>query len=903
MSLNQVKVMYYNAQSICAKSKADEVFNYLVNNEIDVACFNETWLNPEVTFGHKDYKTYRLDRPSINNVSHGGVAICINKRIKHKLLPHLNLSVIEAIGISIDTNRGPLVIYSVYFPNTNYSDVVFDSFRCDIKKLTADRNSFFICGDFNSKHPHWNCRIANKPGKILFDEMNYNHYIIDHPPTPTYFSYLGNPTTIDIILTNNLNNYSQPCAHQELSSDHIPVTFEIYLVEPTTVQENLILRYDKTDWVAFKDYLNTKIQLDVYCNPENLNSKEKIDAAISLFTNLLLEAQDLAVPKEPQKVSENDLDFPVHLKDLIQLRNLKRRQWQRTRLMEIRADLVELNKLVQNEIQLLRNAKWDSHLAHISSLKNNQKLWKISKILRKKSKSIPTLRKEVDGQSYSSYVITDEGKAEHLAENFSSVFKSCPNTSDAETNSLVRDSLMDIENLKVEDFLRTKPNEVSSLISKLKSKKSPGYDLINNKILKQIPKKAKVMLTYIFNACLKNSYFPDCWKNAKVIAIHKPGKNPYSSGSYRPISLLSALGKLLEKIILKRIQNHLAVEDILPEVQFGFRSGHSTNHQLSRVTSYIKQNLENRRSTGMVLFDIEKAFDCVWHNGLLHKMKQLNFSNYLLKITLSFLMDRSFSVHVNGKQSLDKPVPAGVPQGSVISPTLYSIFTYDLPEYVNVNNVEISQFADDTAFYTSSQSPKVIIDSIETSLKKLGDYCKRWNTKLNAGKTKAIFFTRRRAERFLPHRDMLMDNESIEWVDDVKFLGLHLDKKLLYKHHIGLSIEKAQRVFKLLYSLLHRRSKLSTIQKMLIYKCIIRPVFMYGSPVWSSCAEMHLRKIQIFQNKCLKTFFNLPWRYETANLHVIADIQTVPEFMHKLNEKFKASCRLSSNRLINGLIV
>lgn len=277
MSLSKINILYYNAQSICAKSKADEAFNYLINNKIDVACFSETWLKPDVVFSHKDFKTYRLDRPAVNNISHGGVAICVNKKFKHKLLPHLNLTVIEAIGISIETKRGPVVIFSVYFPNTNYSDIVFDSFRNDIKKLTANRNSFFICGDFNSKHSHWNCRMANKPGKILYDEMNYNHYIIDNPPTPTYFSHLGNPSTIDIILTNNLLNYSQPCAHQELSSDHIPVTFEIYLDEnPTPAPASLALRYDKADWEVYKNFLNSKINLDIYSNPVNLNTSEKI---------------------------------------------------------------------------------------------------------------------------------------------------------------------------------------------------------------------------------------------------------------------------------------------------------------------------------------------------------------------------------------------------------------------------------------------------------------------------------------------------------------------------------------------------------------------------------------------------------------------------------------------------
>lgn len=417
-----------------------------------------------------------------------------------------------------------------------------------------------------------------------------------------------------------------------------------------------------------------------------------------------------------------------------------------------------------------------------------------------------------------------------------------------------------------------------------------------------MPKKAIVMLSYILNACIKLSYFPDSWKKAKVIAIHKPGKDPFDPASYRPIGLLSSLSKILEKKILKQINHHLESEEVLPNVQFGFRADHSTNHQLFRVSSHIKENLSNRKSTGMVLFDIEKAFDRVWHSALLYKMMFLKFPVHVVKIVKSFLQNRMFMVDINGNKSSSKIVTAGVPQGAVMSPTLYNIFTYDLPKFVETDDCEISQFADDTAFYTSSECPNKIISTLEDSLQKLKRYCNKWNIKLNASKTQSIFFTRRRIEKYLPRRKLIMDNIEIEWLDSVKYLGLHLDKKLLFKTHIEASLEKAQRVFRLLYSLLNRKSKLSNQHKLLIYKCIVRPVFMYGSPVWSNCANSHIKKVQIYQNKNLKTIFNLPWRYPTDELHYKSETEHISQFIRRINEHFIISCQTSANPVINQLI-
>lgn len=445
-----------------------------MEKNVDVACFNETWLKADITFNHKDFVIHRLDRPAVNNRAHGGVAICIRKGIKYKLLPHPNLEIIEAIGISIETKTGIIEIYSVYYPNTCYSIASFDSFRKDIKVLVNRRNSFFICGDLNSKHTHWNCKKLNKCGKILYDEMNFNCYIVENPPTPTYYSHAGTPSTLDIILTNNIHNFSPLTAHQDLSSDHLPVTFDVHINGPpkSTITKQYY-RYDKADWKTFKKVINEKVPLKLYSNPVNLNSIEKIEVAIELLTSILLNAEEIAIPKESPKMEQNDLVFPDSLKLLIRLRNTRRRQWQRNRDYELKQIVISLNKKIQDEIQDLRNKRWDNNLSQISTLQSNQKLWRISKILRKKSKGIPTLRKNSDGPAYSSFILLDDEKAEALANNFVKVYTDIEDTSDVLTKAEVFKSLQALDEIEIDNqnIKCTSPREISYFIKNLRNKK------------------------------------------------------------------------------------------------------------------------------------------------------------------------------------------------------------------------------------------------------------------------------------------------------------------------------------------------------------------------------------------------------------------------------------------------
>lgn len=365
------------------------------------------------------------------------------------------------------------------------------------------------------------------------------------------------------------------------------------------------------------------------------------------------------------------------------------------------------------------------------------------------------------------------------------------------------------------------------------------------------------------------------------------------------ISLLPCPGKLFEYSLLDFINVHLDDNNIIIPQQYGFRRGKSCTHQLYRVVKLIKFGLARRMITGMLSLDLSSAFDCVWHGGLLHKMVSLNFPTFLLKITRSFLSGRFFSVAINGTRSVPRRVKAGVPQGAVTSPTFFNIFFHDIPL---PPDGEIAQLADDTAYLTSSSRVSTVTRRLQNSSSKFTRYFKRWKVRVNSTKSKAVLFTRKTAIRHRPSTRVRVGDDEIEWENDLVYLGMNLDKRATHKKHVLSKIMAANKTIKSLYSIIGRNSRLSIEHKLLLFKTVFRPGFMYAAPVWRNTAKCHRKQLQILQNKILKIMLNKPRRFPTDLLHSITGIETVQQHIDKLWLKFEQNCNYNCNPDIVALI-
>ena len=258
--------------------------------------------------------------------------------------------------------------------------------------------------------------------------------------------------------------------------------------------------------------------------------------------------------------------------------------------------------------------------------------------------------------------------------------------------------------------------EITRLINKLPTHKAAGFDEINPRALKLSAPFIAGPLTHIFNLSLSQACVPRKLKISKVIPIYKK-KEKFFPGNYRPISLLSIFDKLLEKLMYKRLFSFLTTFHILYDYQFGFRNNHSTILAVTEIVDNIREELDKNNHVLGLYLDLSKAFDCVDHSILLHKMSHYGIRGLANKWFKSYLEDRYQNTYVNDTFSEPHLVKTGVPQGSVLGPILFLIYVNDIANSVNKGNVRL--FADDTNLFFSSKSTQRLQTDANESLKNL----------------------------------------------------------------------------------------------------------------------------------------------------------------------------------------
>lgn len=355
--------------------------------------------------------------------------------------------------------------------------------------------------------------------------------------------------------------------------------------ESTYVSKKPVHNYHKANWLRFRRTIEIGIS-----NPP-LNTASDINNAIISLTNTIIEARDLVVPvlsRNPQTVQISTATL-----DLINLRSVYRRQWQRCANGSLRTNIKQIiNRLtreINNSLRSERNGQWENKLR---SLKTGCKsFWQVTKLVKNKpTNSISKIQLEGD------FLPSNMARVNVLAESFAKAHKVTTNFSHPADHLIdsFAESLKGGSTFTLEENLNTSTHEIMTLISALKPYKSAGLDTVQNILLKNLPPKAMERITDIFNRCLSLAYFPTEFKRAKIIAIQKPNKDPKDPTSYRPISLLSSLGKLYERILHQRLNLIATTNNLISDKQFGFRSGHSTVHQLKRVTEHIRLNTAKR---------------------------------------------------------------------------------------------------------------------------------------------------------------------------------------------------------------------------------------------------------------------------------------------------------------------
>ena len=307
---------------------------------------------------------------------------------------------------------------------------------------------------------------------------------------------------------------------------------------------------------------------------------------------------------------------------------------------------------------------------------------------------LPPIRK--NGTPPGSWAQSDAEKVELFARHLAEVLSPHDNALDQEIENNLAANSTDSEKLNA-----FTTNDLINVLNKLHPLKAPGHDRITALMIQKLPPKGIQTLMHIYNSIIRSNYWPVTLKQAKVIMVPKPGKDPNDVSSYRPISLLPVLSKILEKLILIKLTNEPNSMNWIPWHKFGFRKSHSTIQQCHRLEDTINKALEDKNYCPAVFLDVSQAFDKVWHRGLMLKILQTLPTKYF-RILRSHLQCRYLTITCNHGTFSPIPKLSGVPQGSILGPILYTVYTADIPQSPLTT---LSTYADDTAIFSTHHNP------------------------------------------------------------------------------------------------------------------------------------------------------------------------------------------------------
>ncbi len=858
ISSNSINISHINARSI--NNKFHKINSLIVEHNIHILCISETWLNKETKYLDlpSNYDIIRNDRIGKKG---GGVAI-IYKSIFN--LSNINTSYTETIITTVSSPK---------LSNDNFTLILSycePKSRCNFDfiyhHLNSSNANTIILGDFNAKHQSWFCSNQNNRGTRLdkiVSEFNIN-ILNDSQPT-------NDRSVIDLVLTtadlvSKTNNFS--ILHENIS-DHKAIIFKL-VFKLKNIKETIQL-HGLTDWTAFKN------SVSVLCQTINHQNIDNIDQTNNQIVSAIKSSYDLATPTKDIRVnSKARYTIPKPILELKKLKNKFRKLWQSTRANIYKNLMNNANNKLKRRISELKSLNWNSLCESITASSNNSaKMWnKIRNIDGAKSKKtihLPGLN------------ISEQDKTELFADHFSKVFSNS-NNSTINTSTL---ALMSNES----ECPQISISELEINLKTINKKSCPGLDQITGKMLVNLPQNCLEAILKIFNYSLKNCILPQAWKDSKIILIPKKDSNLNQPNAYRPISLTSCIVKLLEKIIMSRLITFIESNKILTQFQSGFRENRSTQDNIIRITHDIKHGFSSNKKTCLVLFDVEKAFDKCCHSKLIEALIRHKIPIHLVKWVKAFLTNRNFMISIDNKLSSPKPITAGTPQGSLLSPILFALFINDIAHITSDSPVKISLFADDIAIWFSHKNINVVKSNIQPIIDCIHDFCNKNNLKLNVKKTSYTIFARNGYRLdYLRNSTMNLNIGADKISRDLnpRILGIIFDPGLTFKKHFSMLTEKCNNSINLIRVLSHHGKGISKANLIKVYNAYIRSLFNYSFIPFLLTSSSIKKDLQIIQNNALRfiTGMNKFTHIKISYLHYVCNMPLVSEIVDKALNKY-----------------
>lgn len=715
--------------------KEDLVANICKEIQCDVLCLQETHRGPQSTRPKVEGMTMAIERPHDKY----GSAIFVRTGTVIEATSACDSQDIEILSVEL---KGA-VVTSVYKPPA----IPFTFL--DPPAIPQNKPKVVI-GDFNSHSTQWGYKESNSDGEAVLTWADANQLCLIHDPKQPKSFNSGrwkrgyNP---DIIFaSNNIAGLSRKTVLDPIpKSQHRPIAVKITAaVSPTTVPFCRRFNFQKANWKGFSEELDEAIS-KIEPSPENYDS----------FVDLVKKIARKKIPRGCRK--EYIPGLTSETADLYE----KYKQLYETDPFD--DDTILAGESLISALSVQHQESWKNLVENTDMTHSSKKAWAL---IRKLSND-PT-------KADQHYNTTPNQVAHQLLLNGKG-----PNVKQPRPR-LNRD-------ICDGDPGFTKPfsmEELVTSINKLKPGKATGIDDMFTEQIMHFGPRTRNWLLQFFNSCVTTCKIPRMWRKTKVIALLKPGKDPSQAKSFRPISLLCHTYKLFERLILNRL-GPFVDQQLIPE-QAGFRPGKSTTSQLLNLTQHIEDGFERGEITGAIFVDLSAAYDTVNHRRLLCKILGMTKDIALTELIGTMLQNRRFYVMLNGKKSRWRQQRNGLPQGSVLAPILYNIYTNDQP-----TDSETRRFiyADDLCITAQATSFERIEMILTRALTNLTPYYEMNHLRANPTKTQVCAFHLKNQE-VNRQLNIKWSGSKLEYCPNPVYLGVTLDRSLTYKRHIEKTIGK-----------------------------------------------------------------------------------------------------------------
>ncbi len=843
MTTNYIDICCVNIRSL-SDSKVDSL-KIDIAPEFDIICLTETNLphanvhsTDIVGFQHLLTKD-RTDRQG------GGVGVYVADHIGVTRKEEFEIPGLELLWVNIKAGSNKFLLGICYRP-PNTTNIFWNKLQdsLDLAKQAGYRD-IVLSGDLNADP-------ATREGRMLKYVTNSNNMYL----------HINEPTRITPRSATVLDQFITTCPELVINTDvlspistcdHCPISMTIKFKNSFKKKMSYyryIWLYDKANFSAFRDELRA-------ANWESCFESNDPTVAAVMWTEMFMNISRRVIPNKSVLVRPDDKDF--YNAGLRTLRRAKNRAHNKAKSKNTPEAWENFRNIRNKYNDKINEAKRDQERKKLDALKDPDNLapkqwWSIANSIlnRRPAKSYPPL--VINGN----VITNDEEKAKIFNEYFVSF-----------SNLIMNNSQIPLASKNPSHVLSEvviSENEVIDLLKCIKANKSPGPDLVTSMLLKQAGSSIVPSLTKLFNLSLSNCSFPQSWKKANVVPIFKKDDNSNPT-NYRPVSLLSCIAKLFERAIFKHVFNFLREHKLISIKQSGFIPGDSTVYQLTHLYHLFSQSLDQQKDIRIVFCDISKAFDRVWHDGLLTKLKEIGIQGNLLSWFRSYLTNRSQRVTIDGQESPWLNITAGVPQGSVLGPLLFLIYINDIASVVQN---EIRLFADDTILYMEVDSPSVTAQSLNSDLNSMMDWADKWLIKFSPPKTVTLNLSKKRKK--LPRPPLVMNTVPVRNVDSHKHLGVTLASDLSWNEHINNLAVSANRlidVFNVFKYKLDRRS----LEK--LYFTFVRSKLEYASIVWDNCPQYLINLLEDVQLRAAKVICGATNRTSRALIYKELGWQTL----------------------------